>query len=80
MSLFGITPQKKTGRRYRAAGKDVHCTHCNADRFKLGEAQLNTAGASFLGLDWLNASADVLVCQHCGFVLWFTKAVEPIAD
>ena len=80
MTIFGIAPKKRDGRRYRAADRDVRCLHCTHDRFKLGEAQLNTAGMSVLGLDWLNDSADVLVCQACGFVLWFAKNVEPVSD
>jgi len=33
--------------------------------------QLNTSFLTFLGLDWLNAEADVFVCRSCGRLEWF---------
>ena len=40
------------GERYVVAGKTVNCGHCASDRFVEGQAQLNTAGMTFLNLDW----------------------------
>ena len=35
------------------------------------EAQLNTAGMTFLKLDWLNKTATIFVCEDCGRLEWF---------
>lgn len=56
---------------YEVAGKPVTCSHCGGEAFDERSAQLNTAGASFLGLDWANTSARVLVCHTCGHLEWF---------
>jgi len=53
---------------YTAGGKRVVCPHCNNVIFDKGEAQLNTQSATFVGLDWLNKSATVLVCTNCGLI------------
>lgn len=63
---------------YRAAGIQVVCPHCRNDVFEKGEAQLNTAAATFLNLDWLNKSATVLICTGCGYIQWFGKSLEKI--
>lgn len=57
--------------RYEIAGRSVACSHCGGEEFDERSAQLNTAGATFLNLDWANASARVLVCQTCGHLEWF---------
>ncbi|MBQ3302374.1 MAG: DNA-binding protein [Eggerthellaceae bacterium] len=53
------------------AGKSLVCPHCEGNRFYVGEAQLNTAGLTFLGLDWANHSAKVYECCACGHLEWF---------
>jgi predicted nucleic-acid-binding Zn-ribbon protein len=60
-----------TGERYTVAGKAVTCPHCSRDRFVEGRAQLNTAGMTFLNLDWANRSAATLTCTSCGHMEWF---------
>ena len=37
---------------------------------------------SFFNLDWLNESADVYVCDRCGFLHWFLAAgmLDPAHD
>ena len=47
------------------------CKHCGSDRFTHTSGQLNTAAMTFFNLDWLNASADIYVCEDCGFLHWF---------
>ena len=66
------------GQRYQTAGKEIVCPHCTGIRFKRGEAQLNTAGMSFLNLDWADKSATTLACSNCGYILWFVHEVEEI--
>ncbi|ERI04232.1 hypothetical protein [Atopobium sp. oral taxon 810] len=58
---------------YEVAGKHVVCSHCGRDKFDKRTAQLNTAAATFFGLDWANVSATVLVCQNCGHLEWFLE-------
>jgi len=61
---------------YALAGKPIHCPHCGGSTFQAGEAQLNTAAATFFRLDWLDDSATVLVCIHCSQIQWFGKRPE----
>ena len=62
-------------------GKEVVCGHCGGTRFIEREAQLNTALMTFFDLDWLNASAQVLVCVACGHLEWFLhRTVQPEDD
>ena len=56
---------------YIAVDKVVMCPHCEHTEFIQGSAQLNSAGMSFLGLDWANKSATTLMCDRCGFIMWF---------
>jgi predicted RNA-binding Zn-ribbon protein involved in translation (DUF1610 family) len=52
-------------------GKDLRCHNCGGVEFMHRTAQLNTPFLTFLSLDWLNASADVFVCDQCGYLHWF---------
>lgn len=56
---------------YKIEGRTVTCSHCGGEEFDRSDAQLNTAGLSFLGLDWANRSATVLACKRCGHLEWF---------
>lgn len=49
----------------------LSCRLCDHDRFWERKAQMNTAGFTFLNLDWANASATCFVCDRCGYVHWF---------
>ena len=69
-ALAGDRPGK-----YAAGGRTIECEHCEQNRFIRGSAQLNTAGMSFLGLDWANQSAATLMCNNCGRIHWY--GVEP---
>ena len=67
-----------TGERYSVAGRAVSCGHCGHDQFVEGRAQLNTAGMTFLNLDWANRSAATLTCTACGRIEWFLADPEEI--
>ena len=67
------------GERYTVAGKTVNCGHCGFDRFVEGRAQLNSAGMTFLNLDWANRSAATLTCTACGRIEWFLADPEEAA-
>jgi len=60
-------------KRYELEGKPIRCLHCGQDRFAEGRAQLNTAGMTFLNLDWANRSATTLTCAECGRLEWFLQ-------
>jgi uncharacterized protein len=66
------------GERFSVAAKPVTCPHCGHDRFIEGRAQLNTAGMTFLKLDWANRSAATLACTTCGRIEWFLEDPETI--
>lgn len=53
------------------AAPAMRCHHCGGGDFDRREAQLNTAGMTFLNLDWANRSAACFVCRACGFIHWF---------
>jgi predicted nucleic-acid-binding Zn-ribbon protein len=52
-------------------GDELKCVVCGHNEFLTRSAQLNTAGMSFLGLDWANESAVCNVCDRCGYIHWF---------
>ncbi|MEI6739554.1 MAG: hypothetical protein WCK74_04500 [Gemmatimonadaceae bacterium] len=74
----GMQPMADTpeGERYTVADIPVTCKHCQHDRFVEGRAQLNTAGMTFLNLDWANRSAATLTCTACGRIDWFLSDPE----
>ncbi len=63
---------------YEAGGRQVVCPHCGAKTFAEHEALLNTTGATFAKLDWLNKSGTALICENCGLIQWFGKRPESI--
>ena len=60
---------------YSVGDRPVRCPHCGESRFAVGDALLNTRGATLLNLDWVNPSATILVCAECGRIEWY--AHEP---
>jgi len=52
-------------------GNPMRCEICDHDRFYQREGMINTAGMTFLELDWLNRSATCVICSRCGYVHWF---------
>ena len=58
---------------YQVNGVKVTCIHCGHNRFEFGDAQLNTAGMTFLNLDWANSTASLLSCKKCSFIMWFAQ-------
>ena len=63
-------------RHYNVAGIQVKCSHCGGVDFDDGYAMLNTAGLTFLGLDWANREANLMICTKCGHVEWFLEEPE----
>lgn len=52
-------------------GTPMRCEICGEDRFYQREGKIQTTGMTFFELDWLNASANCVVCARCGYVHWF---------
>lgn len=66
--------------RFAAGGRAVTCTHCGEGEFEKREAQLNTAGMTFLDMDWMNRSGTALVCTRCGLIQWFAKEPDRVDE
>jgi len=52
-------------------GRVLKCLVCGHDEFWKKEAQLNTAGASFLNMEWTSPSGICNLCARCGYIHWF---------
>ena len=74
-SALTVPVSPETGKviqgHYEVLGKSFECTVCGHTEFAQRAAQLNTAGMTFMKLDWMNESARCLVCESCGYVHWF---------
>jgi len=64
---------KATPLHYAAAGKQIACPHCGGTEFFSQTVLLNTRGATFFNLDWLNRSATALTCKACSHIEWFRE-------
>ena len=70
--------QGKTPASFAAGGKQVRCPHCGSDRFHDRRILLNTAGMTYIGLDWANKEATALTCGRCSMIQWFREPPERI--
>lgn len=64
---------------FSVSGTPVECPHCGGRRFTAGRAQLNTALATLLNLDWIDTAAAVLICTTCSQIQWFGDLPERIS-
>ncbi len=71
MGLF--SKEKKKAEPIVIKGKKLKCNFCGHNKFFEREAQLNTKGATMLGLDWINKSAHCFVCDNCSNIQWFLE-------
>jgi predicted nucleic-acid-binding Zn-ribbon protein len=74
--LFGNTRRSQSDPNpgvFSLEGRPVSCPHCDGTQFEMGEAQLNTAFATLIELDWLNKTASILSCTTCGQIQWFGR-------
>jgi DNA-directed RNA polymerase subunit RPC12/RpoP len=58
---------------YQIEGYPLKCPICGFDRFWTRRTLMNTAGMTFLGVEWANKQADNYVCNRCGHILWFFR-------
>lgn len=56
------------------AGYTLICPVCNHDRFWSRKTQMNTRGATFFNLDWLNKNATNYICDRCSYIFWFLES------
>ena len=68
--------QAKQAPRFSVAGRSVRCPQCTGYRFIEGRAMLNTAGMTFIGMDWADRDAITLLCTECGHIEWFGPGAE----
>ncbi|WP_228555311.1 hypothetical protein [Catenulispora pinisilvae] len=53
------------------------CLVCKGEIFFDRKVKLNTTGAEFMNMGWMNQSATGLVCTRCGYVhLFLNDAIE----
>jgi len=64
---------KKDPEQIFKEGKQLTCPICNNNTFNSRKTQLNTKGASFLGVDWANKNAQNYICSNCGYIYWFLE-------
>ena len=68
---MGIFSRGNNSDAVSIAGRPLVCPVCGNARFFARDTQLNTAGMTFLGLDWANTNALNYVCDNCGYMFWF---------
>ena len=73
-SAAKVTPSAAHPSAYDVGGKKVTCPHCGNQTFAEGSAQLQTAGMTFVGLEWSEHPAYTLLCSKCGRIEWFMQA------
>ncbi|MCX6152024.1 MAG: hypothetical protein NTX22_15975 [Ignavibacteriales bacterium] len=71
--IFDAIGKIKGPHSFMIQGKKITCQHCGGEKFEKGSALLNTAGLTFLDLDWANRSATILICTSCTKIQWFLK-------
>lgn len=54
-----------------AFGRKLACVVCGNTRFHERNSLLNTRGAAFFNVDWLNKQATNYICAQCGYIFWF---------
>ena len=68
-----LPPAAEKGMTLEVEGKAVPCPICGHDRFWTRKTLMDTRGASFFGVDWVNPTAVNYICNRCGHVLWFLR-------
>jgi len=49
----------------------LKCPICHNNEFQTRYSLMNTAGMSFMDLDWLNKESQNFICTKCGYIFWF---------
>jgi hypothetical protein len=56
------------------------CHVCGGLLFARREIKMTTTGMTFMDLDWLNKSAEGVICVRCGFVHTFMGSAHQFVD
>ena len=72
-SVLSLDTKMSEPQTFTIKAHPLKCQHCGGAHFKHQRILLNTRGMTFFGLDWLNADADVYVCDKCGNLAWFAS-------
>lgn len=56
------------------------CQVCAGLVFARREVKMTTTGMTFMDLDWLNKSADGVICVRCGFVHLFMGGAHQFVE
>jgi hypothetical protein len=54
-------------------GHKLICPICGNHTFSKRKTLMNTAGLTFLGVEWANKQAASFICDSCGYVMWFMR-------
>jgi len=52
-------------------GVKLVCPICKNDKFWDRATLMNTAGMTFLGIEYFNEEAVNHICSKCGYIFWF---------
>ena len=55
----------------KVKNRKLFCPVCENDQFIETKAQLNTAVATLLDMDFINNDATCFVCSECTYIYWF---------
>jgi predicted nucleic-acid-binding Zn-ribbon protein len=49
------------------------CLACGGTKFSTRSLLMSTAGATLIGLDWLNPTVTAYTCEQCGYVMLYAQ-------
>ena len=58
----------------------LSCQVCSGLVFARREIKMTTTGMTFMDLDWMNKSAEGVICVRCGFVHTFMGGGHQFVD
>jgi len=80
MGIFDKTPKEPMVGAYQSMNKKIECPNCGHNQFEMRDILLNTPGLTFLGLDWANRSASILICTNCSRIEWYLNKPTSILN
>ena len=54
-------------------GVEITCPVCGGNMFHERRTLMTSPIATFIRLQWLSEEADNLICDKCGYILWFKR-------
>lgn len=59
---------------------ELKCPVCGCEEFYDKKTLLNTAGMTYLSLDWADGEATNYICRDCSYIIWFYKDVQSLEN